>query len=302
MSTETNATSVAIEKTALQLRIEAMQKTAAAKYASTSVVNVASPEQTIKDAARVAIASLNIAGAIGLLQSVDVPENCDIDKTAKKILQNAKNVLTNIVKKANEHLTATGEVLTDDIDTFNFEHSDIKIEFQLFEVAPDYKGAIMVVDFSSISDDAKQKLHLIGINADAPIAILTSVTLDKSVNVIFLKVAGDDLAKGHVRLSAKYVALLDGCNEPNTVDSFNAKIAELTSQMVAPDMKFSPKSFEYTAEKIQTYKDSERVKRAILATFPQYAELPESELTAKIHEIVTLVNVVLINVVNVELN
>lgn len=292
-----------VETTAMtmQEKIALMKQNAAAKFQTSAAAVALTGEQKIKDAARVAAAALNIAGAVARLQSVDLPENCDVDKTSKKLLQNAKNVLAKIVKTAVENYNANPDADFDtaEIDTFSFEHPDVKIDLVCFETAPDYKGAIVAIDYANISDDAKQKLTAVGIVADMPFGILTSVTLDKSVNVIFIKVAGDDLTKGTVRLSQKYVALLDDVNEPKTVESFNAKIAELTSQMVAPDLKFSPKSFEYTAEKIAGGKLTGKIRRAVLATYPQYVELSETELQEKINGLCDVVSTFINNIVAV---
>ena len=293
MSTKTTASMT------MQERIALMKANAAAKFQTSAAAVALTGEQKIKDAARVAAASLNIAGAVARLQSVELPENCDVDKTSKKLLQNAKNALAKLVKTTVETYNANGggdDVDTTEIDTFGFENSDVKIEFVCFETAPDYKGAIVAVDYANISDDAKQKLHGIGLSEEMPFGILTSVTLDKSVNVIFIKIGGDDLSKGTVRLSQKYVALLDDVNEAKTVESFNAKIAELTSQMKAPDLKISPKSFEYVAEKIAGGKSTDKIKKAVLATYPTYSELTTDELQTKINDICDVVSAFIGNI------
>ena len=255
-------------------RLNAMKAAAAAKYgANTASVSEVSEVQKVRDINRKVLASLTIAACVARVVSAEnKPENVDIDKTAQKLLTTAKRVLTGIAKTAIETAEAGNVPETSELESFTVNHPSVTLEFVTIAVPEKYKGVLMAIDFNSISDEAKLKLAAIGITSDFPFGTLTSVTLDKSVNVIFVKVGGFDLSIGTVRLSQKYVLPVENTadevyNDVEAVECYTAKIAELTSQMKAPAMKFSPKSFDYVAKKLAENLESEAVKNAHTAVF-----------------------------------
>ena len=243
------------EATAQMSLIERMKAAAAAQYAKPVSVAATSLEQQLKDIIKAKIATLTLANSVNVVTQTAVPDglNVDLDKTAVSHLKETKEAFTKICKTFSDWLTANPTLTEADFSQItNFAQNSVPVQWQTVELAPLFKGAIVLVDLANVSAEAAQKLAAVGITADTTggVAILTGISLDKTVNTIFVKVAGMDVKAGTVRLSARFVSLLDGANAPETVESFNAKMEELRAQFAPVVPKFSKKSLEYVRDLI----------------------------------------------------
>lgn len=232
--------------------IQRLQAAAAAKYSvQNNVTTETSAEQTIKDLTRKVLAGLTLTQAVNIVNAIpDIAENVDVDKTATKLLLNAKKELTIISKTLQESAVAGIDIDLTGLQDFSMGNT--KVELVTYELPPLYKGALVAIDWNSISSDAKEKLILIGITAEEPFAILTALSYDKSANNVFIKVGSFDLTKGTVRLSLKFTALVPDVNGTDVVEAYNAKIEELKSNITDAKTKISEKQFSYVADKILT--------------------------------------------------
>jgi hypothetical protein len=237
--------------------VEKLKAAAAAKYNVQVLEVVETPLQVVKDTTRKVLARITMSAAVAIVMSNELPEGTDVDKTAQKLVLSAKRNITEISKGLQETATAGKDVDLTNLETFQM--SECKVEHVTVELAPLYKGAIITIDFAGITDEAKTKLHGIGINATEPFAVLTALTFDKSANNVFAKVGGADLSKGTVRLSIKFVNIVNEINEPPTVANYYAKIDELTSLIEAATLKLSAKQFKYVADKLAELKNNAEI-------------------------------------------
>lgn len=240
--------------TAAMSAIEKMKAAAAAKFAvKTSTVNE-TPEQAIKNATRIKVAEINTVLAVQILndylnanEGIDA-STVDMQKTANEHVKALKSALATVSKNLQDMASKGETVDLSVINNFDFYSVDVKVYGA--ELPPLYKGALLFVDLTRINDEQRQKFASVGITAELTggICILTSLTFDKSANSIFAKVSGADLAQGSIRVSLRTLQILEDYNTPDVVESFNAKVAELSELIKAPTAKFSEKSFTYMVE------------------------------------------------------
>lgn len=227
-----------------------LQQIAAAKYQpKVTEIPAETDEQRIKDATKTLAAGLTIARAFGALAVLETPENVDLEKTAKKLLDLWKKDVAAVSKSLQEK--AANNVAFDLAELSGMVFDGSRVEWVLQELPPLYKGLIVAINFAELSDDAKLKFSSIGIGVEAPFAILTALSYDKSANGIFAKVAGFDLSKGSVRLTVRNVLPAGGgVNNPASEENFHAKIEELKAQIVPAGLKVSAKGFTYVSTKL----------------------------------------------------
>ena len=244
----TTANMTAIEK----MRLAAMQKFQQ-KTAATAEV---SPEQRLKDAVKAKVAEVNVALAVTIVNDYISSVASDEANTVDVSLVDVQTTANEHVKAMKSALTATAKLLQDNVAKGeavdltvieNFDFYSVPVTLKTVELPPLYKGAILQADLESLTDDQRTKFASVGITEELTggACMLIALSFDKSANNLFAKVCGLDPEAGSIRVAIRTVAIVPEYNTPETVESFEAKVAELSAQIRQQTAKFSAKNFEY---------------------------------------------------------
>lgn len=233
--------------------LEQLKAKAAAKYTPASVAPVETWEQRIKDATRKALANLTLSGCVAVIDAIpELPANIDKDKTASRYLADLKKAIAAISKTLQEWSAANPTLDVDLTPLTSFDIKSVTPEIITVEAAPLYKGAIVQVNFDSLSDDAKLKFANIGLTAVQPFGMISSITFDKTSNAVYARIEGIGQTDEKVRVSLKSViAPTTLYNSQETVDAYNNKVDDESKKIVPSALKISKKQFTYVADKLR---------------------------------------------------
>lgn len=253
--------------------LQRLRERAALVYGVGVTTSNVTMKQRIEEATKRANARINLSTAIELVKG-DIEAqtaagtlpagNIDVDKTAKRLVSDSKAELTKLSKIHLESSAANPDMEISLVDLDAFTMSGIKINYQMVDIAPLFKGSLVQINFSTLSTERIQTLYTIGITEAAPFGMITSITFDKTSNAVYCKVSGENEKAGTVRMTIKNVTLLTEFNTPEQNEAYTAKVNLETAKIEAAKLKISHKQFDYVAGALRKHNASEDINNAWL--------------------------------------